>query len=289
MAFRNESYSIASLDYVLSQIPIIKLHNYGFRNNGNITFSNVTDDWGLTTPSFSNGAAYADLDNDGDMDMVINNINDKAFIYKNTLMNSKENTSHYLSIKLVGDSLNRNGLGTWIELYYGSHKQVIELTPYRGYLSSVQTDSHFGLGNVLKIDSVVIKWPDYKKQVLLNVATNQTIIANHKNANNTYNRNQSVFAKNTTFKDITDSVGIQYQHNGKDFVDFNIQKLLPHKFSEYDPALAAGDINGDGIDDIVVGGSATNSAALLLQRKNGSFIQKNFLLKKNSLAGKIWG
>src|SRR4030095_17124785 len=113
IAFREKSFTTASKRYVLSQLPQTKLHSYAFHNNGDVTFSNNTDSWGLVTPSFSNGAAYADLDNDGDMDMIVSNINDEAFVYQNKSMNGRKNESHYLSVKLVGDSLNRNGLGTW--------------------------------------------------------------------------------------------------------------------------------------------------------------------------------
>ncbi|HLL42890.1 MAG TPA: CRTAC1 family protein, partial [Segetibacter sp.] len=169
IAFRKQSLSIATKEFTLEQIPQVKLHNYAFRNNGNLTFTNSTTDWGLAVPTFSNGAAYADLDNDGDMDMVINNINDEALVYENSLMDLKENNANYLTLKLTGDSLNRNGLGACIELYYGGKQQAYEVTPYRGYLSSIQMHPHFGLGDVSTIDSLVIKWPAGKKQVLKNV------------------------------------------------------------------------------------------------------------------------
>ena len=274
IAFRQQSSAIASKDYTLAQIPQVKIHNYAFHNEGNSTFSNVTNNWGLTTPCFSNGAAYADLDNDGDLDMIINNINDEAFVYENTAMNEKENKQHYLSVKLIGDSLNVNGLGTWIELYYDGRQQVYEETPYRGYLSSVQQEPHFGLGNVSKIDSIIIKWQDKKKQVLKNIPADQTLIINKKNALETYDWVQPVFDTNSLLKDVTDAVGVHYQHKQPDYIDFDIQKLLPHKFSEYGPALASGDVNGDGLDDIVIGGSSTQGATLLLQQRNGKFIQR---------------
>jgi len=277
VGFRSQSYNIASKDYTLSQIPQVKLHNYAFHNNGNVTFDNVTSNWGFTTPSFSNGAAYADLDNDGDMDMVVNNINDEAFVYENTLTDGKDTSQHFLSLNLTGDSLNRNGLGTWIEIYYGGKKQVYEQSPYRGYLSSVDIRPHFGLGAVSKVDSVVIKWPGSRKQVLTNVKTNQTLKADIKSATETYNWNEPVYAPNTLFTEITDSLGINYQHQQKDFIDFNIQKLLPHKFSEYGPALAVGDVDGNGLDDIIAGGSISHSPVALMQNKNGSFFQKNIL------------
>ncbi|MEJ7682472.1 MAG: ASPIC/UnbV domain-containing protein [Segetibacter sp.] len=163
--------------------------------------------------------------------MIINNINDEAFVYENTLADGKDTTHHYLNLNLLGDSLNRNGFGTWIEIYYGGKQQAYEQTPYRGYLSTIDMRPHFGLGGVTKVDSLVIKWPGYKKQVLKNVAANQTLTVNIKSADQVYNWSNPVYAPNTLFSEITDSLGIHYRHEQKDFVDFNIQKLLPHKFS----------------------------------------------------------
>lgn len=281
ITFRQHSYSIASKEYTLEQIPQVKLHNYAFKNGGNLTFENATQAWGITTPSFSNGAAYGDLDNDGDLDMIVNNINDEAFVYENTLADRKDITQHYLNLNLVGDSLNRNGFGTWIEIYYGGEQQAYEQTPYRGYLSTIDMRPHFGLGAVSRIDSVVIKWPGGKKQVLQNVPANQTLTVNIKSAHQIYSWDNPVYAPNTLFTEITDSLDIHYRHEQKDFVDFNIQKLLPHKFSEYGPALAVGDIDGNGLDDIIAGGSISYSPVALLQKNNGSFSQKNILPGEN--------
>ncbi|HKG67955.1 MAG TPA: VCBS repeat-containing protein, partial [Segetibacter sp.] len=281
VSFRQHSYSIASKQFTLEQIPQVKLHNYAFKNNGNLTFENTTQAWGITTPSFSNGAAYADLDNDGDLDMIINNINDEAFVYENTLAAGKDTPQHYLNLILMGDSLNRNGLGTWIEIYYGGKQQAYEQTPYRGYLSTIDMRPHFGLGAATKVDSVLIKWPGNKKQVLQNVNANQTLTVNITQANETYSWSQPVYAPNTLFTEITDSLGVHYQHEQKDFVDFNIQKLLPHKFSEYGPALAVGDIDGNGLDDIIAGGAISYSPVALLQKSNGSFSEKSIFPDAN--------
>ena len=282
-SFRQESGSIASKEYILAQIPTVKLHNYAFHNNGNLTFSDVTNSWGLSTPTFSNGAAYADLDNDGDMDMIVNNINDEASVYENTSMNSAKNNPHYLAVKLNGDSSNLNGLGAWIELHYGGKQQAYEQTPYRGYLSTMQIEPHFGLGNVSIIDSLIVKWPDGKQQILQHVSTNQTITINKKDAHELYSWALPAVDKNALFKEVTDSANIHYVDNAKDIIDFNIQGLLPHKFSEYGPSLAVGDVDGNGLDDIVTGGSSNHSAQLFLQQPNGKFIQKSLLKGKDTL------
>src|SRR4030095_4105323 len=143
-SFRRQSFNLASKEYMLSQIPQVKLHNYAFRNNNDLTFQNETNEWGFGTPSFSNGAVYADLDNDGDMDCVVNNINDEAFVYKNTLNSKDKITANYLQVTLKGDSNNVHGIGAWVEIYYGNQKQVYENSPYRGYLSTVDNRLFFG-------------------------------------------------------------------------------------------------------------------------------------------------
>jgi hypothetical protein len=279
VVFRNKSTSIASKDYILAQIPRVKIHNYAFRNNGDLSFSNTTDQWGLSTPSFANGAAYADLDNDGDLDLIVNNINDEAGLYRNTLRNGNDSLHHYLELHLVGDTLNRNGLGTWIELYYDGNRQAYEMNQARGYLSSIQMNPHFGLGKIASVDSVIVKWPNGKMQLLTQVKADQVLSVDIKNATQTYTWDHEPVQ--SLFKDVTGATGIRYIHQDDDFVDFNIQKLLPHKFSEYGPALAAGDMDGNGLDDIVVGGSRSHSAKLMLQQRNGSFITKDLVPNAN--------
>ncbi|TAL62358.1 MAG: CRTAC1 family protein, partial [Bacteroidetes bacterium] len=176
--FRARAFLVSSKNQILSQVPEVKLHNYSFRNNADLTFSDVSDLWGLTTPTFSNGAAYADLDDDGDLDLIINNINDEASLYRNNSREQHKEKSHYIQIQLKGNSRNNQGLGTWIEIYYDhGKKQVWENNPFRGYLSTIEDIAHFGTGEVNTIDSVVVKWQNGNIQVLHNIPADQLITA----------------------------------------------------------------------------------------------------------------
>ncbi|MGL6267848.1 MAG: CRTAC1 family protein, partial [Chitinophagaceae bacterium] len=187
IAYRDEAYLIATKRQLLEQIPEVKIQNYAFRNSGNLQFQNVTNEWGLTKPSFSNGAIYVDLDNDGDLDYVANNINDVAFLYENTINTKKEIHSNYLQIQLRGDSANKGGLGTWVEIYYNNgRQQVTEYSTYRGYLSTVDPIIHFGMGKDSLVDSILVKWPGGKKQTLKSVSVNQKITVDYKNATDSY-------------------------------------------------------------------------------------------------------
>jgi hypothetical protein len=286
--FRTQATNLASKKMILSQIPQIKIHSFAFRNNKDLTFSDVSGDWGLMAPSFSNGAAYADLDNDGDLDLIVNNIDDEAHIYRNMSRERDPDHHHFLQIQFAGDSSNKNGIGAWAELHYdGGKQQVYENTPYRGYLSTIQDIAHFGLGNRSIVDSVIIKWPNGKMQLLRNVKANQSLLVDIKNADINYSFEKDSFASGSLFKDVTDSVGIHFIQEERDYIDFNIQKLLPHKFSEYGPSIAVGDMDGNGLEDMIVGGSAFHSAQMFLQQPDGRFIQKALLpeeISKNKLA-----
>jgi len=278
--FRAESYQIASKQQILDQIPIVKIPNYAFKNNGNLQFTDVTKDWGLELPTFSNGAAYADLDNDGDMDLVINNINDEVLIYKNTSREKNKNNSHYLHVQFTGGPQNRNGIGAWADIYYSGNKhQVYENTPYRGYLSTIQNIAHFGLGNVTLLDSVVIRWQNGKKQMLKNVKADQVLKVNIANATDNYSFNLPKTNTQSLFKEVTKSVGVSYKHQEDDVADFNVQKLIPHKLSQYTPAIAVGDVDGNGYDDMIIGGTSKYPAQVLLQQPDGKFIQRDLLPK----------
>lgn len=275
MAFRQKAMMLTSKAELLGQIPKVKIANYAFRNNGNLGFENVTKIWGFDAPSFSNGAVWVDLDNDGDLDYVVNNIDDKAFLYKN---NSKPKTNNFLQVVLKGDSNNKNGLGAIVSIKYDQNKtQVYECSPYRGYLSTVQHIAHFGLGKISTVDTLVIEWPNGNTQIITGIASNQVLKVDIKNAKTAGTAVQPLLAHQTLFKEITSSVNISWKHLDSPFIDFNIQRLLPHKFSEYGPALAAGDINADGYDDFVTGRSFHYSTQFFLQRPDGKFVQKQIL------------
>jgi hypothetical protein len=289
VGFRNQAYSVASKQQLLGQIPEVKLHNYAFRNNGDVSFTNVTDEWGMSAPTFSNGAVYADLDNDGDLDLVVNNINDEANLMRNnSIVPKKAASQHYLRMALTGDSLNRNAFGASIRIVYDHGKQqVLEYNPVRGYLSSNEPFAHFGLGAIAVVDSVQVKWPGGRQQLLTNVKADQVLKLNSRDAVAAAPLEMPVLNTGGLFTEVTAQSGINYQHLERDFIDFNIQKLMPHKFSEYGPALAVGDIDGNGLDDLISGGSFENSAVAFLQQADGKFIQKK-IISADGNAKKRW-
>jgi hypothetical protein len=274
-AFRNKAINIASKEQLIDQMPQIKISNYVFQNKGNLQFENETKQWGVDEPSFSNGAVYVDLDNDGDLDYVVNNINDEAFVYKNTTNTKEKINANFLQIKFKGEGSNRNGLGAIATIYYDKDKkQVWENAPCRGYLSCVDNSVQFGLKNIQMVDSVIIQWPDNRIQKLNDVKVNQVLEVKEKDAVNPTQTNLSLDT-NSLFTDVTSNLGVHYRHTEMDFIDFNIQRLLPHKLSEYGPGIAAGDIDGNGYDDLCIGGTDDLPVKFLFQQSNGKFIEKS--------------
>jgi hypothetical protein len=275
ISYRKNATVFLPKNEILKQIPEVKLHNYAFRNSGDLTFKDVTGDWGLEQPTFSNGAAWADFDNDGAPDMIVSNINDKVLLYRNTSRDKDTANNHFLQIKFKGDQQNIDGIGAVVTIYYDHGKlQTFENNPYRGYLSTTQQAVHFGLGKTSVVDSVVVQWQFNKKQVIKVVKADQVITANIADAQERNSNEQPIINSNSVFNNVTKSVGINYKHKDFDFIDFNVQSVLPHKFSEYNPALASADLDDNGLDDIVIGGTSANPAQVFLQQKNGSFLQK---------------
>ena len=268
--FRQHASESTPKKEILAQIPQIRISNYAYKNRNGLAFDDVTKEWGVDVPSFSNGAAYVDLDNDGDLDYVISNINQEAFVYENKT--EKLLKSNYLKIKFLGPELNKAGIGTYVELYSsGGKKQVLENSPYRGYLSTIEDGLHFGLGNTSTVDSIMIAWPDGRSQLLKNIPANKSITVDHKNSFETDIQEEQIVP---LFSNITEQAGVTYIHEEFDYVDFDDQKLLPHKLSQYGPSIAVGDIDNNGTDDVIIGAAASLNAQILLQQKNGRFTQK---------------
>jgi enediyne biosynthesis protein E4 len=272
ISYRANTKNYAANSLLLDEIPAVKLKNYAFHNNGNLTFSNVSDEWGITHPTFSNGAAYADLDNDGDLDYVVNNINDSASLFKNNINEQKNYAHNYIRLVLKGDTANAAATGAFADIRYGNKQQVHEQTPYRGYLSTMEHCIHFGLGQDSIVDEIKITWPDGKEQFLKSIKVNQVLTI--KKEKGLSEKKTDTGEKKYLFTDVTKRTGINYIHQDKDYIDFNVQKLLTHKFSQYGPAMAVGDVNGDGLDDFFISGSYGNSGSFFMQQKDGRFADK---------------
>jgi len=279
MAYRKHAVASAPLQEVLAQLPTVKISNYIFKNNGDLTFSDQTKEWGWNTPTYSAGMAYADFDKDGDEDVVINNTNMPVTLLENTL-NQQKVIQNYLRVNLVGPSTNIHGIGTTINLYCKGMLQTYEYSPFKGYLSSVENVAHFGLGNSTTIDSITIEWMGNKHQTIIQPKINQTLTVNYKNATVTKQAMSPTLLTENWFTDITSRVGIKEGFAEIDFIDFDIQKLIPHKLTQYGPSLAVGDINGDGLDDFITGGGSPFYATIYTQNKGGLFTQKSLVKSK---------
>ncbi len=252
---------------IIKQMPSSNVANYMYKNNGHLTFSDMGKAWGINTPSSSNGAAYADLDNDGDLDLIVNNINQPAFIYRNESNKQKDN--HYLAIKLEGAAKNTQGIGAKVSIYNKSKQQYLEQMPSRGFQSSVSPILHFGLGKDSTIDSLKIVWVSGREQVLKNVKSNQFITLNEKNANSKYSIPKP---PKSLFKETISPV---IYHNAINNInDFKRQPLMVNPLSFSGPCLVKGDVNGDGLEDIYAGGGSGQAGVLYIQQKNGQFIKK---------------
>ncbi len=252
----------------ISNMQGILIDNYIFQNKGNDQFENKIKAWGLDHPSYSNGAVYADLDNDGDLDLIINNMDEEAGIYKNNSNIVTKN--NYLRLMLQGSSQNKQGFGTKIFVYTKGITQYYEQLSTRGYQSGITDAIHIGLGNHASIDSLRIVWPTNETQLLTNVKTNQTILLNIASAKEKYSYHkpeiQPFFIQDSIFS---------YSHKENVVNDFTRQILLPYFYSHEGPCMATADVNGDGLPDIYIGGSEGNAGALFIRNKSHYFRQSN--------------
>ncbi len=254
---------------LVQQMPSFKFHNYLFRNNHDLGFTDVTKDWGLTKNSFSNGCAYADLDNDGDLDLIINNLNGKATIYRN---NTSETThSHFVRIRLKGNNKNTYGIGSKVFVQTTHTHQMYEEYTSRGFQSSVDPIMHIGLGKDSIIESLKVQWPGGKVSLLQNVKADKLIVIDQNTAISDSLSKKNVAAK-PLFTDVTQSSGINFVHQQSPSVDFMTSPLLPYQVSKIGPCIAKADVNGDGLEDLFVGASAGQASELFLQTKDGKFI-----------------
>lgn len=276
--FRLSVSQYLSPEKILDSIPVIKIPNYAYRNKADLTFEDVGASWGLNIPSFSNGAAFGDLDNDGDMDYVVNNINDEAFVFENTSRNG-DKAPNYLKVALKGSQQNPMGIGTKMVVRLGDGDfQYYEHQLTRGYMSSVEPGAHFGLGNSNGVSSLEVVWPDGKFQKIDSIRPNITKVIDYKDAK-PISPEQLSFPLvpkklDSLFTEISFAANIDFTHIERDIVDYSAQALLPHKLSQNGPCMAVGDINGDDFEDFIVGSAAGFSPVLFLQNSDGRFDRK---------------
>ena len=253
---------------LLRNLHSYRVPSYLFRNNGDLTFSDRSAAWGMTEPGFSYGAAYADLNNDGKLDLVVNNIDAPASIYENI-----GPVGHYLEVDLQGTSPNLRGIGATVEALAGGHRQYLYQSPYRGYLSTVDDRLHFGLGTATRVDTLVVTWPDGRSQVLTDLPVDRRLALRQQDAIGALAPSPPADARHHLFQRMPPALAPRYKQAEPASADFAFQPLLPDQPSRQGPPIAVGDVNGDGLEDFFVGGAYGVPGKLFLQQKNGSFIE----------------
>ena len=253
---------------IIESFPVHKMKNYLYQNRKDLTFLDQTDAWGLDFAGFSTGAAYADLDKDGDLDLILNNIDDPASVFEN-LAHTTSPFGNYLQIRLIGLEDNKYGIGSTVKIKVGDQAQYQYLQPSRGFQSSVEPILHFGLGNDEQIDEITVTWPNGKVSFLQNIPANQRIEIGQENLiiPETPKPTKLIFANTNT--------RLKHLHRDQPFDDFSKEILLPHKYSQLGPGMASADVNADGLDDIFIGGAKDYPGRLYLQNQKGDFVAKS--------------
>jgi len=268
-AIRGEKKNKDSLLVKTLRIPSEPIDNYVYRNNGDLTFEKANDYWGISHEGFSNGAVYVDLDNDGDLEIVTNNIDEQASIFENT----SAEINNYLTVKFKGTSNNKFGLGSKVKLKIGDQIQIQELTLSRGFQSSVAPELHFGLGKATDIDELELTWPNGKVQRLEDVKANQRLTLSVSDATESKAIASDSEELKTLFKTEKNNA-VVYKHKENRYDDFKFEVLLPHKTSQFGPGMAVGDLNGDNLDDFYIGAASQYPGGLFYQKADGTFEQQ---------------
>ena len=267
---------------LLNELPSYQESSYVFRNNGDLTFTDMSKQWGMNQASFSYGAAYADLNNDGKLDLVVNNINGPAFIYQNVA--PTDDGHHFLEVRLQGEPPRERtgGIGAQLVVTAGGIKQYVYYSPYRGYMSTMDDRAHFGIGRARRVDSLEVDWPDGRHQVLTNLAVDRLLIVKQTDAADKRPADAlaaAAAAPSQWFQPLS-LQGLKYSQHAPTQVDYDVQPLLPYLVSRHGPPLAVADVNGDGLADVFIGGGNGVPGKLFTQRKDGSFAE--------SSAGQPW-
>lgn len=265
-----------AVDYkkLTDAIPSTPISNYAFRNSGDLSFRDATTEWGLGKPGFSNGCAYGDLDNDGDLDLIINNVNMPSFVYRNEADNLHPG-HRYIKVVLSGSDMNSSAIGASITAEAGGRIFYVEQMPTRGFESSVDHRVNIGLGLIDRVDRITVNWPDGAVTILDSVAANQTLVLRHADATASDPALETATSVETVLMKQEAVPKISFTHDESEFVDFDRDHLVFHMMSTEGPRLAKGDINGDGREDIFIGGAKGQASVLLIQNQAGEFVPSN--------------